>query len=87
MDKTKAGDFFLKKKNFILLFLFSYLFLFLLNYFFPTQSDDMGYTIGGFAAAKRFFLNWNGRLGELFRVSFGGWFATTIAYPFINGLA
>ncbi len=70
-----------------IVFLVSYIFLFFLNAFFPTQSDDIGYKIGGINAAINSYMNWNGRLGEMFRLAFGGWFAATPFYPIINAFA
>ncbi len=59
-------------------------FLYFLNTIFPTQSDDLGYRIGGISAAIDSYNNWNGRLGELLRVAFGSYFATTVWYAPLN---
>ena len=56
----------------------------MLNALFLAQSDDLGAGIGGFAEMKRSYLHWNGRLGELFRVSFGSYLAHTPCFAFIN---
>lgn len=61
-------------------------FLYFLNAIFPTQSDDLGYEIGGLSAAIDSYNNWNGRLGELLRVLFGSWFAATPWYAPVNAL-
>ncbi|WP_104731149.1 DUF6056 family protein [Helicobacter muridarum] len=66
------------------IFLLIYCPLLLLNFMFPTQSDDLGAKIGGISAAISSYFNWNGRLGELIKVSFGSYFSTTIYYNFIN---
>lgn len=68
------------------LFIGIFLFLCFLNAIFPTQSDDMGEGIGGLSAALRSFYKWNGRIGELLRVAFGSYFATTPYYAPINAL-
>lgn len=67
-------------------FYFAFLFGFLLflNAVFPVQSDDLGASIGGFEAAKSSYLQWNSRLGELFRVGWGAVFATTAYFWFVN---
>ena len=61
-----------------------FIFLMILNFLFPTQSDDIGRSIGGIKAAISSYLNWNGRFGELLLVSFGSWLSTTFIFPFIN---
>lgn len=61
-------------------------FLCFLNAVFPTQSDDMGCKIGGLSAAVGSFNDWNGRIGELMRVAFGSYFATTIWWAPFNAL-
>ena len=66
------------------IFSITYIFLFILNAFFPTQSDDFGRTLGGIKSAINSYLTWNGRLGELFLVSFGSYFSTTPFYALIN---
>ena len=83
----KTQNYFYKYKTSLILFFLTYFFLIFLNVYFPTQSDDLGYKISGIRAAINSFMNWNGRLGELFRVSFGGWFATTQLFSFCNALA
>lgn len=68
----------------LLFFLGVFAFLYFLNAIFPTQSDDMGTDFGGLAAAVRSYRTWNGRLGELLRVAFGSYLATTVWYAPIN---
>ena len=71
-------------RNAILFFCGGFAFLYFLNAIFPTQSDDLGCRIGGLSAAISSYNNWNGRLGELLRVAFGSYFATTVWYAPIN---
>ena len=63
-----------------------YLLFFILNFLFPTQSDDLGAGFGGLSAAYQSYIGWNGRLGDLARVAFGSYLAHTALYPFINAL-
>ena len=68
----------------IVFFFGTFAFLYFLNAIFPTQSDDLGCGIGGLSAAINSYNNWNGRLGELLRVAFGSYLATTVWYAPIN---
>ncbi|MWV61340.1 DUF6056 family protein [Helicobacter saguini] len=66
-----------------------FVFLLFINAIFPLQSDDVKYaTFTSFADsishAKKFYMEWNGRLGELIRVSFGDYLSTFWFYPFFN---
>ena len=73
-------------RNVVLFFGGVFAFLYFLNAIFPTQSDDLGCGIGGLSAAIDSYNNWNGRLGELLRVAFGSYLATTVWYALINAL-
>ena len=74
-------------RGIVLFFSGVFVFLCFLNAIFPTQSDDLGYGIGGLSAAIHSYNNWNGRLGELLRVAFGSWLAATPWYAPINAFA
>lgn len=74
-------------RGIVLFFSGVFVFLYFLNAIFPTQSDDMGCTIGGLSAAIQSYNTWNGRLGELLRVAFGSYLATTVWYAPINAFA
>ncbi|MBR5934239.1 MAG: hypothetical protein IK002_09655 [Treponema sp.] len=80
----------LKQKNVymtaILLFLFTYFFLVVLNAVFHVQSDDLGKPLRGLQSAVNQYMHWNGRLGELISVTYGSWFASTPFFPFVNSL-
>ena len=71
-------------RGYVLPFLCVFIWLYFLNAIFPTQSDDLGCGIGGLSAAINSYNNWNGRLGELLRVAFGSYLATTVWYAPIN---
>ena len=74
-------------RGIVLFFLGIFIWLYFLNAIFPTQSDDLGYGIGGLSAAIHSYNDWNGRLGELLRVAFGSWFAATPWYAPLNAFA
>ena len=84
MQSSKSN--FLKNYGVFLFFIGVFVFLYFLNAIFPTQSDDMGAGFGGLTAAINSYNNWNGRFGELLRVSFGSYLATTPFYAPINAL-
>lgn len=58
----------------------------MLNALFPAQSDDLGAYIGTVESIKHSYLHWNARLGELLRVWFGSYLASTAYFAFINPL-
>lgn len=58
----------------------------MLNALFPAQSDDLGAHIGTVESIKYSYLHWNARLGELLRVWFGSYLASTAYFAFINPL-
>lgn len=58
----------------------------MLNALFPAQSDDLGAHIGTVDSIKHSYLHWNARLGELLRVWFGSYLASTPYFAFINPL-
>lgn len=62
------------------------IFLFTVNYLFPTQSDDLGAGFGGLSGAFSMYMNWNGRFGELLRTAFIGALAPTLFFKMINAL-
>ena len=84
MQSSKSN--FLKTYGGFIFFIGVFVFLYFLNAIFPTQSDDMGAGFGGLTAAINSYNNWNGRFGELLRVSFGSYLATTPFYAPINAL-
>lgn len=84
MQSSKSN--FLKTYGVFIFFIGVFVFLYFLNAIFPTQSDDMGAGFGGLTAAINSYNNWNGRFGELLRVSFGSYLATTPFYAPINAL-
>ena len=63
-----------------------YLFFFVLNALFPTQSDDFGAPLGSIDSMVRSYMHWNGRIGELLKVWFGSYLAHTPYFAFINAL-
>lgn len=77
---------FLKNNAVILFFIGVFIFLYFLNAIFPTQSDDIDAIFGGLTAAINSFNNWNGRFGELLRVSFGSYLTVTPFYAPMNAL-
>lgn len=58
----------------------------MLNALFPAQSDDLGAHIGTVKSIKHSYLHWNARLGELLRVWFGSYLASTPYFAFVNPL-
>ncbi len=60
------------------------IFLFTINYLFPTQSDDLGTDFGGLSGAINMYMNWNGRFGELLRTAFIGALAPTLFFKITN---
>lgn len=70
----------------ITLFLIFYIFFFCANALFPAQSDDLGAHIGTVESIIHSYLHWNARLGELLRVWFGSYLASTPYFAFINPL-
>ncbi|WP_337190723.1 DUF6056 family protein [Helicobacter saguini] len=72
----------------LLPFIFIYVFLFFLNFIFPLQSDDLGDKYTDFksaiSSAYNSYMGWNGRIGDLFRVSFGAALSPSVAFSFIN---
>ena len=85
-ENNFMGKNFLKNYGVLLFFIGVFLFLYFLNAIFPTQSDDLGAELGGLTAAVNSYNNWNGRFGELLRVSFGSYLATTPFYAPMNAL-
>ncbi|MEL3901398.1 MAG: DUF6056 family protein [Treponema phagedenis] len=81
--KTFKNTFFINRGA-LLFFIGVFIWLWYLNAIFPTQSDDMGAGYGGVSAAIHSYYTWNGRFGELLRVSFGSYLATTVWYAPIN---
>ncbi|WP_394954726.1 DUF6056 family protein [uncultured Helicobacter sp.] len=63
-----------------------YLFFFVLNALFPTQSDDFGAPLGGIDSMMHSYMHWNGRIGELLKVWFGSYLSHTPYFAFINAL-
>lgn len=51
---------------------------------FPTQSDDLTADFGGLTGGISSYMNWNGRIGEIARVWFGGYLAHMQIFNFIN---
>lgn len=79
----------IKRRYDILVLITLFIFLYFINAIFPLQSDDIKFAkFSSFADsinnAKRYYMEWNGRLGELFRVSFGDYLSTFWFYPFVN---
>ncbi|WP_281651133.1 DUF6056 family protein [Helicobacter bilis] len=73
------------KSVWITFILFS-VFLFSVNYVFPTQSDDLGAGFGGLDGAISMYMSWNGRFGELLRTAFIGALAPTLFFKIANTL-
>lgn len=73
------------KSVWITFILFS-IFLFSVNYVFPTQSDDLGAGFGGLDGAIHMYMSWNGRFGELLRTAFIGALAPTLFFKIVNTL-
>lgn len=71
-------------RNTLSLALVLYVFFFVLNAMFPTQSDDFGITSVNINAAIHSYMHWNGRFGELLRVWFGSPLAHTPYFAFVN---
>lgn len=71
-------------KSVWLTFGFFSIFLFVVNYLFPTQSDDLGAGFGGLRGAINMYMTWNGRFGELLRTAFIGALAPTLFFKVAN---
>ena len=71
-------------KSVWLIFICFSIFLFTINYLFPTQSDDLGASVGGLDGAISMYMNWNGRFGELLRTAFIGALAPTLFFKITN---
>lgn len=61
-----------------------FIFLWFVNFVFPSQSDDIGRKLGNFSAIIHSYMNWNSRFGELLLLLFGSWFSTTPFYAIVN---
>lgn len=62
------------------------LYLLVLNTLFPTQSDDLGASVTGFAGMLSSYNNWNGRFFEMVRVGFVAAWAPSIYFVLVNAV-
>lgn len=62
------------------------LYLLVLNTLFPTQSDDLGASVTGFAGMLSSYNDWNGRFFEMVRVGFVAAWAPSIYFVLVNAV-